>query len=267
MIFRRWRLPDWSAFEDRATHEELVELVHATVREADLSFDEAEDGRVLRLEGGATLDLADVTAATVDVPPDGWSDVVRGLLASATNPNRAPTDPERLQPAVRVRLMTVDALERFPKPLPHRTHDDLAEVLVIDSARSLVWAGEADLEPLGMELDDLFALGRRNVGAKERVATSTTDLGGESVTLVEGRHEYVASWALLVGDLVEVPAAGVAVAVPTSRTMLLQPLAGTGDPGAVDALLADTTARFDAGPGSLSPRLYRWHDGRLRRLT
>lgn len=263
MIFRRWRVPEWSAFEDRTTHDELVELVHATVREADLSFDEAEDGRVLRIEGGSTLDLADVTAAVVDVPPEGWPDVVRGRLASATNPNRAPTDPERLQPAVRVRLMTVEALERFPKELPHREHDDLVEVLVIDSVRSLVWAGEADLDPLGMELDDLFTLGRRNVRTREPVTATTVELGGSAVTVVEARHEYVASWALLVDALVEVPAQGVAVAVPTSRTLLLQPLAADREPAALDALATDAAARYDAGPGGVSPRLHRWRDGRL----
>ena len=263
MLFGRRRAPEWSALHDRRTHDELVELVRSMVREAELTFDEDDDGRVVRLGGGATLDLGDLSAAAAEVGPEAWPDIVRDRLASATNPNRAPTDPARLRPAVRVRVMTREALGRFPKQLPHRAHGDLAEVLVIDSARSLVWADERDLEPLGSSLDGLFILGRENVRAHEPVTTSVVELDRGPATLVRGDHPYVASWAVMLDELVALPAAGAAVVVPTTRTVLLRALEGPADADSLDDLVVEATAHHRAGPGALTPRPHRWHGGRL----
>jgi hypothetical protein len=262
VIFRRRRVPAWSALDDRRAHDTLVELVREQLREADLSVTERDHGRLLDVEGGATIDLGRVSEGVAELPAEAWPDEVRGRIASATNPSRAPRDPAALLPAVRVRLVTMATLEGFPKQLPHRQHADLAEVLVIDAA-GLVWAGERDLAPLGLELDELFALGRENVREREPVRTSALDVPGATLTVAEGSNDYVASWSLVLDDLVDLPDTGALVAVPTARTLLVHPLRDTTDAEAAAAVRATTTERFDAGPKRLSPELYRWQDGSL----
>lgn len=262
MIFRRRRVPAWSALEDRSAHEELLELVRDRLREVGVAVDDDEAGPVIAVGGGRSLDVAALTTAAAEAPPETWPEVVRGHVASATNPNRPPSDPARLQPTVRVRLLTVEALERFPKALPHRRHGDLAEVLVIDSSRSFVWAAAADLEPLGMDVEELFRLGRENAFAAGPVRTTTLDVAGGSITLVEGRGEYVASRALELDRLVDLPADTALVAVPTRGAVLVGPPPG-GDDAVVAAMADEAAARFETGPGGVSPRLYRWADGGL----
>lgn len=269
MVFGRWRTPGWSAFDDRKTHEQFVETVHAMLREEELSFAERDDGRTLALEAGASLDLETMTVAASRLGPDGWHGIVRDRLRSATNPRRAPSDAASLRPAVRTRLMTADAFERFPKQLPHQDVADLVEVLVITTAQTLVWAGEQDLAPLDMSLPALFALARQNVrdgGPPQQQPLTTADGDGLAGTVVlTSRRDDVACWLPMLGDALELAPSGALVAVPTRESLLVAPDADAAGDDTVAALTDAAADGHEAGPGALSPGLYRWVDGRITR--
>jgi hypothetical protein len=92
---------------------------------------------------------------------------------------------------------------------------------------------------------------------------------GATITLADGRGDETSSWALMLDQLLGVPEAGVAVAVPTRAQLLAAPLAGDDgvDADVITAMAAAAAERHDAGPGRISPGLYRWREGDLTLLT
>ncbi|MFI6978538.1 immunity 49 family protein [Embleya sp. NPDC050154] len=90
---------------------------------------------------------------------------------------------------------------------------------------------------------------------------------------VSGGSHFVASRALVLPDLVrsvtgrELPAAGALVAVPTRHLLAFHAIVDGTVVDAVNDLGAYALGAYEDGPGSLSPRLYWWHQGQLVSLT
>nr|WP_237500036.1 immunity 49 family protein [Streptomyces sp. SID8379] len=149
--------------------------------------------------------------------------------------------------------------------------DGLNLALALDAPTSVRLLTDADVERAGA--DALWAAAERNL-VREPVRCEEVRLDGHPVLYsVYGDSPFVSTKALILPELVaeatgkRMPEAGALVVVPTRHLLAFHPIV---DGSAVDAVNDLATYAFKAhedGPGSLSPRVYWWHEGRLTSLT
>lgn len=213
-----------------------------------------------------TVALEDVRAACDLEPMDRWTavvlDALQGLAVSLETPVDL-TDAEAVRPLLRVRLYAEGALladDVVRRPVAA----GLVEVLVAEVSGAVRQVPPAVVAGWGVPEDELFELGRRQVLAAGLLARRALDLGGVAVTVLESTSAFAATHVHWLGSYVDVPPAGLLVALPTRHLVLCTPLvtrAATLD--AAQALLVNADLLWREGPGGLSPDLWWWRDGQL----
>lgn len=228
----------------------------------------ALDSEVVSLSGRieGSVALTDVLAACRLQPVPQWPAVVAEALQGLARSLQSPvdvSDVEAVRPLLRARVLTEGAVlaeDVVCRPLA----DGLVEVLVVDVAGAVRNLPPAVARAWGLPLADLFDHARALVLADGPLARRTLDLGGVQVLALESTSAFAATHVAWLGALVDVPPAGMLVALPTRHLVLAAPMttrSATVD--AAQALLVNSDALWRAGPGALSPDLWWWRAGRL----
>lgn len=146
---------------------------------------------------------------------------------------------------------------------------DLA--LALDGPASVRLLTDREVERAGA--DALWEAGRRNL-VREPLRSEEVRLDGHAVLYsVYGDSPFVSTKALILPELVaevtgrRMPEAGALVVVPTRHLLAFHPVVDGGAADAINDLATYAFRAHEDGPGSLSPRVYWWHDGRLTSLT
>jgi hypothetical protein len=231
----------------------------------------ALDGEVLQVQGrveGAVA-LGDVRATCALRPVAEWPAVVLAALEGLARSLESEVDLhdlDRARPLLRSRVVAEGALlaeDVVRRPLA----DGLAEVLVADVAGAVRPLPPAVVGGWTADPGDLLDLGRAQVLAAGLLSRRTVDLGGVDVLALESPSAFAATHVWALPSYVDVPPAGLLVALPTRHLVLVGALTGRGQ--ALDlaqALLVNADGIWRAGPGALSPDLYWWRDGVLTLL-
>lgn len=266
--------PAWSPLPDAAAHDQFLALVDAVVDRADLRGTPEDDGRTLRLQDDEgtdlRLDLGTLAVLCRDAPRDDWAEMVVAHMAPLLAPDpmdQLEQDADALRDAVRVRLYPTSVLdEQHVAPPSREIADGLSEVVVVDTAETVM---VVDTDRFGvLELSDaeLFALGRDNLRTHEPVAAEHHTDGPVELFLAESDSFYTATWAVLLDELVDLPPHGALVTIPSRHALMAHPLRDAEAIKAVQVLLGVAHRHFAEAPGNLTPDLYWYRDGRLRLL-
>ncbi len=229
------------------------------------------DGEVVVLRGrvAGTVALADVRAACLLQPVPQWPGVVLDALqglARSLEVSVDLSDEAAVRPLLRARVYTEGAVltdDVVRRPLAA----GLVEVLVADVAGAVRTIPPAAVAGWGAPVDALFDLAREQVLADGLLTRSRLDLGDVEVLALESPSAFAATHVSWLATYVDVPAAGLLVALPTRHLVLCAPMLRRGQVlDAAQALLANADALWTAGPGALSPDLWWWRDGALELL-
>lgn len=232
------------------------------------------DGDAVHIEfpQRGVLGLANVWQLCLAAPPREWPGIVERFLDSVL-PGLEPAPHEDLDtvlPALRVRVMPDDEGEgRHRPPLAARPlADGLRAVLAVDRPTMVELVPAARLARWDASEDELFAAGYANVRHEPEPQLSVAPVEeGVLLTRVWGESFYTATWVRWLADLLgPLPPGGSLVALPTRHELVVHPIAGVHAVNAVQPLSAVAAQAHRAGPGSLSPHVYWWRDGSLRRL-
>ncbi len=148
--------------------------------------------------------------------------------------------------------------------------DDLAEIVVIESADGFVVPPDDLVARIGIE--DLRRAGLANLLAQPDDEHESFDVDGAVVHLVAGNSGYTGSKVLalehLAGRVIgDGPLDnGVVVAVPNDHFVLFH-VVDTAATAATEAIQRFALQAFHEGVNPVSPAVYWWRAGRLRRLT
>jgi len=229
------------------------------------------DGEVVVLRGRVTgtVALADVRAAcrlqTVPQWPVVVMDALQGLARSLEVIVDL-SDEVAVRPLLRARVYTEGALltdDVVRRPLAA----GLVEVLVADVAGAVRTIPPAAVADWGSPVAELLDLAREQVLADGLLTRRTLDLGGVDVLALESPSAFTATHVSWLATYVDVPVAGLLVALPTRHLVLCAPMLSRGQVlDAAQALLANADALWTAGPGALSPDLWWWRDAVLTLL-
>ena len=232
------------------------------------------DGDVVHIEfpHPGVVGLANVWQLCLSAPPRQWSGIVDRFLDSVL-PGLEPPPAENLdsvRAALRVRILPEDEGDgRNRPPLVARpVADGLRAVLAVDRPTMVELVPASRVARWGADEEELFGLAYANVRANPPPSVSVAPVeDGVLLTRIWGDSFYTATWFQWVTDLLgPLPPAGVLLGLPTRHEVLVHPLVGTNAVHAIQPLSTVIAQAHRAGPGSLSPHLFWWRDGSMRRL-
>ncbi|WP_353941599.1 immunity 49 family protein [Streptomyces sp. HUAS MG91] len=207
-------------------------------------------------------------------PEEQWPALVEEFFAHLAEASQGGESAEELLERTCLRLVPPDAVPAEAAAefgYLKGVAEGLNLALALDAPTSVRLLTDADVLRAGA--DALWAAAERNL-VREPLRHEEVRLDGHPVLYsVYGDSPFVSTKALILPELVaeatgrRMPDAGALVVVPTRHLLAFHPIVDGTAVDAVNDLATYAVKAHEDGPGSLSPRVYWWHDGRLTSLT
>jgi hypothetical protein len=186
-----------------------------------------------------------------------------GLEARATIWPAVEGPYEEVAPRLRIRVVSERTAERSGPIVERPVAGELLEALAVPVETSVVLVNPAQERRWGRPRDELFAVARRNTRETEPFAVRNVPEVGFDLAWLRGGGEFEASHVLWLDSVMELPAAGAVVTVPTRYHVLVLKVGGGVGVEELATLLTLTQGLFEREEGPLSRNAYWWHQGRL----
>ncbi|NEB40183.1 immunity 49 family protein [Streptomyces sp. SID14515] len=240
----------------------------------------ARDGARPRVDGAtavrerSTHDLTVLAQRCGAAAPEDWPALIAQHFTTLDTVARGGESAEELLRGAVLRLLPAEALtadEASGYGYAWQPADGLVTALALDAPDSVRMLTDADVERAG--LDALKAAGRANLLAEPVEHEEIRTPSGALLHSVYGDSHFVASKALVLGDLArsltghELPEAGALVVVPTRHLLAFHPIVDATVVDAVNDLGMYAMGAYEDGPGPVNPLLYWWRRDGLVCLT
>jgi hypothetical protein len=282
----RWRrgagreavpVPEWASFFEADDFAAFLDAVDRYFERRGQAW-RRDDQAVLVAGSNQRLGLHGLAQKCHAVPRAVWQEMVAGHFSSLLDRDeeaeeRLLADFERVRPLLKVRLYHQSILGlddgRPPSVLVKPIPPELLAVLACDLPTTVQTVPLERAAAWGVGEDELFRVGFANVRAQDlpEVSTRRLDPHGVELTLLTGESFFIATSALWLDDLIDVPRqTGALVGIPSRDVVIVHAIRDGRVLHAVQLMLASLDTMFREGPGSLSPSLYWWRLGTLTRL-
>jgi hypothetical protein len=171
---------------------------------------------------------------------------------------------EEVAPQLRIRVVSQRTAERSGPIVGRPVAGDLLEALAVPVETSVVLVNPAQERRWGRPPEELFAVARRNTRETEPFAVRQVPEVGFDLAWLQGGGEFEASHVLWLDSVMELPAGGAVVTVPTRYHVLVLKVEEGVGVQELATLVTLTQGLFESGEGPLSRNAYWWHQGRLR---
>jgi hypothetical protein len=268
-------LPEWAGALGEARYVTFLELVRADLLARGASVRFADGVAEVRLPVGSEVScgLASLAQLCSRLPVPHWEELMSAHFdALFEGETELGESLDRSHVFAEVRHLLKLRLHPLPLPQPldgvvWHVADGLGAVLVFDLPQTVrsVRAGEA--EGWGIDHGELRALALAQSLNEPCEDYAVEGRDGCRVTAMSGESFFVATRLLALER--EVPLDhpnGALVAVPTRHSLLLHLIEDLSVVHALHTLLPMAAGLHRDGPGSLSPAVYWWRGGELRRL-
>lgn len=270
-------VPAWAGFLEPEEYRAFTDAVDLALVDREVEAVQRDGVAVVALPDGRPLRLGlqNLAQQCGHLPRDRWAafigdhfDLVMGAEAEADAIDR--TDFEAVKPRVKVRLYPTEAVEdtEADAVVLARPAEGLVAVLVYDLPHAVSSVPPEDLAAWGWSEPDLLTLGLENLGRDTPPDREDVEVErGVVLRLYTGASFFVSSHLLrlerlLPGELKY----GALVCAPTRHMLLAHTIRDSRVLMAINAMIPQAHLSYQRGPGSLSPHVYWWHDGRLTHL-
>lgn len=146
--------------------------------------------------------------------------------------------------------------------------DGILAMLVYDLPQSVVNVQREHAVQWGVSDDALFEEALRNIRTEGMLQRSPVDVGeGVIIEMLSGESFYLTSHVLFLKEYLGTDhPLGALVSIPHRQMVLLHPIEDARIMDVLRPLLYLTPAMYADGPGSVSDKLYWWHDGTFTNL-
>jgi hypothetical protein len=144
--------------------------------------------------------------------------------------------------------------------------DDLQAAYVIDDPHSVTYASAEMLTRIAPADSELYALALANLALEPMPEPETVEFAGTPLTAYESTNFFVASQLLRLGEIVDLPAAGALVVIPTVQQLCVMPLTLAVLGRSLPHLSLFAQKSFAERPNACSPSVYWWSGGVIERV-
>ncbi|MFI5384623.1 MAG: hypothetical protein ACHQ50_00730 [Fimbriimonadales bacterium] len=214
--------------------------------------------------------FANVAARCSQSPEESWGPIVSEHFArlGAAATNLSPQlDAKRLSAMLKVRIYPNKGYNESTRGPKWPVADDMFACLVVDLPEMVKSLAEEELAILAMEPDAAFSLALENVWSEEKVERMQLKRDDNVIDALSGSGLFTTTHLFLLDRYLDEPQFGAFVAVPNRHHLFFHQIRDkrSFEVGGTMAELA--AVAYEQGPGSLSPELYWWDDGRLVALN
>lgn len=147
--------------------------------------------------------------------------------------------------------------------------EGIVQVLAIDVAGAVRCVPEREVTELGWDRDAVWASALAQTELLEVPdELHTIDIGGVDILHAFSERAFMASTVRVVdhvvGEIAHIGDSGAIVSMPLRHSLLVHPIDDDSARTAIAGLIPITRQLFKQGPGSVSPHLYWWRDGKLQ---
>jgi hypothetical protein len=270
--------PHWARFFTRDQYANFQEHIERELRSRGLQY-KVSDG-VVHLEGLSEepqqMGLQNVAQLCNQTEAENWPGLIQTHFENlfAAREQRQKLQEQKTDFAAIKHLLKVRI---FPEEMPEKVRENsvsyllapgILAMLSYDMPTSIETVAREDAAKWEMSDEALLELGLENVIAQDQVKLETIDVpDGPRLYAVVGESFFTATHALQLERHIAGSAEhGALVALPHRHAVLFHPIHNKNAIPAVQAMLVMAHGMHADGPGSISPSLYWWRDGKLTLL-
>ncbi|CAA9531329.1 MAG: hypothetical protein AVDCRST_MAG85-3703 [uncultured Solirubrobacteraceae bacterium] len=263
-------IPEWASFFDREEYRAFLGVVDLTLEA--LGHERTWGDGVVEIEVDGEpvqLGLSNLAQTLRGAPHEEWNGLAAAHFGAVTNqPDAGDMGVEEARAILKLRLWARDQLPENLELVAKPFADDLLVVLALDFPQSVTNAKPDHLAAWGLSEEQAFAIAERNTRAEPGLETEPAELGDGAVAwLTIGDSFFTASQVLWPEQTAgEIPPNGALVAVPNRHVAWIHPITDLRVVGVVTTSAQWAHGNFVDGPGSISPHLYWWRPGEVRRI-
>ncbi|MEO5915047.1 MAG: hypothetical protein ABIS50_12505 [Luteolibacter sp.] len=269
--------PEWAGFFKPGNYQRFIDIVRADYARRGLQVTIHEG--VVRVEGmqieQGLQNLAQICHQSGEVTlwpglvSDHFSKLAR-LLAASGGIEMSPKDFAAASPSLAVKLYPDDCAYgmRNDPPVMRVDLEGTLSVLVLDLADGLRMVNRSMIAGWGKTEAELFELGLQWLQRDAGIEIGDFELvPGIVIKLVASDGFYAASRALILERHSGfVGTHGSLIGVPHRHGLIVYPIETRAVVDAMEALVPMLGGLYKEGPGSISPDMYWYHDGKFTRL-
>jgi hypothetical protein len=267
-------VPAWARMLGKQGYRSFLSLIESYFANRHIAVAiDGEEGLVKpeigTLPFSSTFGLQNIAQVCQQADRDEWHDLIAAHFNSIfdvrdeDNALRVPMDNfGKLKPQLRSRLYPVDIVNHATEIIQRSGPEGTLEVLALDLPTTVRTVSQSEADVWGLDIDDLFAIGRQNLRTAGLLKGNTIQLEqGTALTVYTGDPFYAASHALILDEYIPVYSLhGVLVGVPKRDILIVHRIQNVGAMEAAGAMLPVIVGMHRDGPGSISPYLYWYHN-------
>jgi hypothetical protein len=281
------RVPAWASMLGEVGFKNFITLIEDYFASRNITINVDEHEGVIRPKLNAALQssvfgLQNIAQVCHQAEATEWGQLISthfDSIFNVSNEHNALTvdmsDFKKVQTRLRARLYPQD-IASHTSEIVHR--DGLAgtlEVLVMDLPTTVRTVSKQEAASWPFTEDELLFIGRRNLRHSGLLKASSVPLDqGTNLLLYSGDNFYAASHALIFEDYMaqhtekfgKAVIYGAIVGIPKRDVMLVHFIHNVGAVEAIGSLLQAVIGMHRDGPGSITPNLYWYHDGKFEHL-
>lgn len=269
------QVPDWAPFANHTVYEVFMSEVKRYFDVEGLVSQHRDGVMFVQDKEGKQqqLGLVNLAQMCLSTDPTKYRDIIKvhfDIIVRRSDLGATPSGDEQpfetAKEDIGIRIYNADSIKNLPK-LPITAKDiapGLCSLLVMDLPEKIESLSNDAIERWGVPAEELSEIGLQNIRNRYDLTPEQIDLEGIKVWLSSGDHFYSAN---LVFDLDRydglVGPYGALVTCPVRNACFVYPIADMEVLMTIHKLIPIILGMHRDGPGSLSDKLYWYHDDKL----
>jgi hypothetical protein len=262
--------PAWAGFFSRQDYEHFLNRLRDVLQKTGV-HSTVGNGIVSVLNGGSArhFPLAALADACREKTPNDWDTVLAEQLAQVTADLDAfdLADFDRIKDSLRLQLGISPGIA-VEQTICRENLPGVETVLVLDLPMAVRTINPNEAAGWNVSSDELFQIALDHIRGMPTPKIEEIELDDRLTALVmTGESPFVASQVLLLEEYPKLLGPfGAIIAVPTWHILLSHPIHSRATQDALFPMAWIATRRWNDGPGSVTPRLYWYRNGRFTHL-
>jgi hypothetical protein len=211
-----------------------------------------------------TAGLMNLAQTAASVPTSDWPALIDEHFQSMMSDEGIPQSAAEASPVLRVRLWHPDFAVQATKGIYKTLAYGLIAGLAVDLPRKVMGASGDHLAAWGLSASEAWEIAEINSRNEPCEVIPSVRSDGTELRMVIGDSWYLTSHALWIDQHVEIESErGALLGVPTRHLLVVFAIHDLRVLSVVGNMRSSNQRIFDEGPGSISPEVYWWRQGRF----